>query len=526
MESPEVTKWLATLSSSPTFRASSNRSVAIYNHPFSLKGVPNSSLGDKPKEISVAEDRGWSYLEMAYRLRMLWAQLWHAANTVSNSPKANYLVEFFGRLPTEKNALGFPTTFSLFPMDIREKLIHNQETVNKVADVYFDETEYLSPFFINKSIKNADEQNMKADAQQGNQKEPESSDFSPYITRYGGELIIPWFQEIEDPQYGPCGPLSLEANFILSLQLAGIDLARVAKARKKKSGPPPLYTAGKLFPAPKERKDSLKDLYSAPSVVFPDITNKTFNAREINTTTVGLYCGIDFEEEGEKTGVKKTSSKTGERYKFGFVCHPIDIETRKVLWDEANIVDFRPKILNGGSPQSERSFYILNGEEEIPSVNNHYTQGKSNIRNEAPWLPRGEMKYPGKIGSLEPKDDNEKNNQKRVRPHCHQVFWSKDAFESTFKDLDPWSEAYGDYKNPLGMHLYMISEIDDRYTRASWWKVKRDWETQKEKALEKARAAPVVQERPSNSNPSKSQKQNNQPKILPNTNKQAKNSRK
>ncbi|KAF3265423.1 hypothetical protein TWF192_000073 [Orbilia oligospora] len=245
-------------------------------NPFST-GEPPTAPGKRDPNTAQ-----WSYLEMAYRIRMLWQQLWYYAGTkgLQNNDKTTYLHRFFDDQVPAKIKEGRSFINGIFPPTIVAVLKTNQQRINqRLAGVLahldveinaIDGEKHNTQALL--TALNGELTALNNAAAQGAQNSDKIEAIKKDIQKASGALkkldadritllkkkcayltwtpdkplfheenvninndlgiAIPWVVSTIGGQKGPAGPISLEVSFILALQVQGIDLAQVRALRR------------------------------------------------------------------------------------------------------------------------------------------------------------------------------------------------------------------------------------------------------------------------------------------------------
>ncbi|KAF3190044.1 hypothetical protein TWF225_002540 [Orbilia oligospora] len=243
-------------------------------NPFSTGEPPNAQGKKDPNTAQ------WSYLEMAYRIRMLWQQLWYYAGTkgLENNDKITYLHRFFDDQVPAKIKEGRSFINGIFPSTMVAVLKTNQQRINQrlsdilaPLDMEINAIDGKKPNIqelltalngeltalnnaaaqgaqngdkveaIKKDIQKASGTLKKLDTERITLLKkkcacltwtPEKPLFQEENVNNDLGIAIPWVVSTAGGQKGPAGPISLEVSFILALQVQGIDLARVRALRR------------------------------------------------------------------------------------------------------------------------------------------------------------------------------------------------------------------------------------------------------------------------------------------------------
>ncbi|KAK6519766.1 hypothetical protein TWF506_000064 [Arthrobotrys conoides] len=233
------------------------------------------STGDATEKYNTAQ---WSYLEVAYRIRMLWQQLWHYAGItkLESNDDSTYLHQFFDKQISGKGNEGWPFIDEIFPPAFVQVLKTNQQRVNqKLTNILANLDDEINKIEMERnqirglqkgietaladlrqpgqeSAQNSKKMNQLKDDLQEAAKNLAKLDpikinllqqkcaklvWTPAEPLFGKDddslgIAIPWIGTLLGGQNGPAGPMSLEVSFIIALQVQGIDLARVRAYRR------------------------------------------------------------------------------------------------------------------------------------------------------------------------------------------------------------------------------------------------------------------------------------------------------
>lgn len=491
------------------------RIAALVSEPFSLEGFPKSING---KTLQQDSSEGWTYLEVAWRLRVIYASVYASAlrvfdiETSFNKARqafldagidlkaakhelekkknneevkkaeekvkqmkekveqaqagltahqrkheefgANYIRHFFTVMKATKD--DHPLTQKLFPPLIREALILNQDAINSALQEALRTNPQASPFVAN-IMGNTDKSN---------------------------ELAVPLYTEkIKAKSGGSIGPVSLEVAFILGLQFAGLDLAAMVANRWKNQDsvadvnlPPKLYTCATFAEGDFEvikTKNGDVGLGEVKNLGSVHTTIRTGGKESFDAASVGVTAGIDLEEDFGVKGKNNTAAKLNEecRY-FSFSFHAVDPTTAVHSICHAPEVPASknkdpPKKNKGlvknepglADKEAEPSFYVYTSQDNIsPEPGIAYAQIVS------PGLRNADKLKGRLLSACMPKFEEKASEPVTVRPHCHQGFWeTKNAFEQMFYPeylckFDTKAARTPRYKQVRSTHMYLIEE--------------------------------------------------------------------